>query len=91
MKDIDQLFELISQLESDRKGAPVLLRQYLKLGRQLLGFNVDQEFNGCLDGLVMVDLSRTPPRALARYMGKAQARRFLAYHRGREQPMSRAS
>ncbi|MCI0401183.1 MAG: GNAT family N-acetyltransferase [Gammaproteobacteria bacterium] len=91
MNDIEQLSELISQIEADRKGTPVLLRQYLKLGGQLLGFNVDRKFNDTLDGLIMVDLLRTPPRALARYMGKAQATRFLAYHRGREQPMRRAS
>ena len=83
LKDIDQLSEIISQIESDRKGCPVLLRQYLKLGGQLLGFNVDRDFNDTLDGLMMVDLMRAPPRALDRYMGGAQATHFLAYHRER--------
>lgn len=91
LKHIDQLSELISQIESDRKGCPVLLRQYLKLGGQLLGFNVDRDFNDTLDGLMMVDLLRAPPRALERYMGRAQATRFLAYQQEREYSLRRVS
>jgi hypothetical protein len=61
---------------------PVLLRQYLKLGGKLLGFNLDPRFSNALDGLILVDLTRTEPRLLQRYLGKAEAAEFLEYQKG---------
>ena len=54
--DLEALSQLLAQVEPDEKGVPVLLRQYLKLGGRLLGFNVDADFNNALDGLIVVDL-----------------------------------
>ena len=71
---------LVADIESDGKGVPVLLRQYLKLNARLLGFNVDLRFGGVLDGLMMVDLMDVEPDMLARYMGKEGAQVFLAHH-----------
>jgi putative hemolysin len=81
VRDIEALSELIAQIEGDAKGAPILLKQYLKLGGRLLGFNVDRAFSDAVDGLIMVDLLETEPKVLQRYMGPEQAERFLAYHR----------
>jgi len=78
--DLEQLSELVSAMEEDQKGVPVLLRQYLKLGGHILGFNVDQAFNNALDGLIMVDLRQTDAKVLAKYMGREQAERFRAVH-----------
>ena len=77
--DLDAVSELVSSIEKDGKGIPVLLRQYLKLGGRILGFNVDPQFNNALDGLIMVDLDETDPHVLAKYMGRAEAARFIAY------------
>jgi putative hemolysin len=79
---VDELSELVSELEPNRAGVPVLLRQYLKLGGKLLGFNVDPEFSNALDGLIVVDLARTEPKLLERYLGKPEAAGFLAYQKG---------
>jgi len=79
-RDVDELSEVISDIENTRTGIPVLLRQYLRLGGKLLAFNVDPEFSGALDGLILVDLTRTDPKLLERYLGKAEARNFLAHH-----------
>jgi len=68
--DVEDLSDVVSDLEPTGAGIPVLLRQYLKLGGKLLGFNVDPEFSHALDGLIVVDLSRTEPRLLERYLGK---------------------
>jgi hypothetical protein len=38
---IEEVDRLIAAAESDGKGVPILLRQYLKLNAKLLGFNVD--------------------------------------------------
>jgi putative hemolysin len=72
--DVEDLSAVVADLEPSRTGIPVLLRQYLKLGGKLLGFNVDPEFSDALDGLILVDLTKTEPRLLERYLGKAEAK-----------------
>jgi putative hemolysin len=76
----DDVDDLVAELEPDGKGIPVLLRQYLKLGARFFGFNVDPDFNDALDGLMLVDLTRTDRKLLDRYMTKPGAAGFLAAH-----------
>lgn len=78
--DIEDLGTAVSDIESDGKGIPVLLRQYLKLGGQVLTFNLDRDFGDAIDGLIVVDLTKTPEKALARYMGKEETADFRAHH-----------
>jgi hypothetical protein len=66
---------MISDIESDRKGVPVLLRQYVKLGGRLMGFNIDPSF-----GSSLVDLLKCDRRVLGRFMGKQGAEDFFGYH-----------
>jgi hypothetical protein len=73
---------MIAEVEPDGKGIPVLLRQYLRLGAELLAFNVDPAFNDAVDGLIVVDLTKTEPRILERYMGKAGYASFMAAQSG---------
>jgi len=86
IQDIEALSELISQIEGDAKGAPILLKQYLKLGGQLLGFNIDRQFGNALDGLIMVDLLATDQKVLQRYMGSDGAAHFIAWHQASRPP-----
>ena len=81
LRDLDELSQPITDLESDGKGLPILLRQYAKIGGKLLGFNVDRKFSNVLDGLVVVDLRQTEPAVLERYMGREGAARFREAHR----------
>lgn len=81
LEDIQELSEMVSELETDQKGVPVLLRHYVKLGGKFLGFSVDPHFGDVLDGLILVDLTRTDPKILERLMGKEPAAEFLAFHR----------
>jgi putative hemolysin len=79
--DIETLSTVVAELEPDGKGAPVLLRQYLKLGGRMLGFNVDPDFGNALDCLVLVDLRKTNPRVLRKYMSDAGWARFAQAHK----------
>ena len=81
-RDLDDLSDVVSDLEPGARGVPILLRQYLRLGGKLLGFNVDPDFSNSLDGLILVDLTRTDPRLLDRYFGAASAAQFLSYWKG---------
>jgi putative hemolysin len=79
---LEEASQFIAEIEGDGKGVPILLRQYLKLGGALLGFNVDPEFANVLDVLVLVDLRRTPEATLRKYMGADGATAFRARHSG---------
>lgn len=80
VKDVQELSELISEIETDRKQVPILLKHYLKLGGKIVGFNVDGHFSHVLDGLIVVDLTKTERRILERFVAPEGARQFLAYH-----------
>ena len=58
---------VVGDIEQKPAGIPVLLRQYLRLGGKLLGFNLDPKFANALDGLIVVDLTKTEPKLLDRY------------------------
>ena len=78
--DLEHVSSLVSDLEPDAKSVPVLLKHYLKLNGRLIAFNVDEGFGGCLDGLIVVDLTQTDHKLLSAYMGDEGARQFLEYH-----------
>jgi len=73
---LEPLAALVEDLEPDGKGVPILLRQYLKLGGRVLGFNVDQDFGHSIDCLLLVDLRETEPRELRKYMRADAAARM---------------
>jgi hypothetical protein len=81
--DLAELESRVLEIERGERGIPVLLRQYLKLGGKLLGFNVDPSFGNSLDGLIVVDLLQTDARLLERYLCRKGAVSFLAYHEAR--------
>ena len=86
---LEELSEIISDLESDAKGLPVLFHRYLELGGRFLAFHRDGDFNDTLDGLVLVDLPQSSRRLLEFYMGRGGAAYYLSCHgkdeRGREE------
>jgi putative hemolysin len=72
--DMDDLSAVVSDVDPCQSGIPVLLRHYLRLGGKLVGFNVDPQFAGVLDGLIVVDLTKANPKLLDRYLGTAERR-----------------
>ena len=80
LNDLEDVSTFISEIESDQKGVPILLKQYLRLDGRLLSYNVDPDFANVLDVLIVVDLRRTSQKALQRYMGRDNLERFRAFH-----------
>ncbi len=74
------LSEVISDIEGQGQGVPVLLRHYLSLSAKAAGWNVDPDFGQALDCLMLVDLLETDPRTMNHYMGREGYRAFLDYH-----------
>ena len=80
ISDVEEVSTIIQDIEKDRKGIPILIKQYLKLGGKILAFNLDTDFSDVVDGLILIDLRKTEPRARARYMGDEADRLFREHH-----------
>jgi hypothetical protein len=80
LQNVDDCSALVSSVETDGKGIPVLLKHYLKLNATILSFNVDKDFSDVLDGLIMVDFTQIDPRTLSKYMGEDKCRGYLKQH-----------
>ena len=77
IEDLSLVSDIVSELEHDNKGIPILVKQYLKLGGKFIGFNIDPDFNNVVDGLILVDLRDTDRQILNKYMGAERAQLFL--------------
>ncbi len=77
LQDTDALARMVNDIE-DGRGIPVLVRQYLKLGSEVLGFNVDPDFSDVVDALMLLDLDRVDDLRLAYFMGRDAAQDFRA-------------
>ncbi len=80
LQDVDDCSAVISSIETDGKGLPVLLKHYLRLNGTILSFNVDKAFSSVLDGLIMVDVLEADPRLPSKLMGEANWRAYLKHH-----------
>lgn len=77
LKDAAEVSALVSELEPDGRGLPVLVKQYLRLGARVLGCSVDPGFGDVTDGLVVVDLATVERRVLERTLGKEETAAVL--------------
>ncbi len=77
---LDDISAMISEIEFDRKGVPVLLKHYLKLNGVMLSFNRDPKFSDVVDGLILVDMEQADPHIMRRYIGDEAWRQFSQYH-----------
>jgi len=66
--------QLKSSLAEQGLAVPTLYKQYVDVceqdGVQFADFNVDPDFSNCIDGLVIVDITRLKPRKRERYITK---------------------
>ena len=81
-RDILEVDELVRELETEKRGAPILVRQYLRLNARMLGFNVDPDFSDVIDGLFYIDLVHVQRSLLNRYLGVEGADTFMRLHGG---------
>jgi putative hemolysin len=58
-KDISKVEKVVSDVECGYR-IPVLLKKYLEVNARIIGFNIDPDFNNCLDGLIMLDVYNLP-------------------------------
>ena len=70
-RTLDDVSAVISGVEPDGKGVPVLVKHYLKLHGSFVGFGIDPDFNNALDGLIVVDIRNMEDRQLLQYFGES--------------------
>ena len=58
-RDISKVEKVVSDVDKGYR-IPVLLKKYLEVNARIIGFNVDPDFNNCLDGLIMLDVYNIP-------------------------------
>ena len=78
---------MISEIEEDGKGFPVLLRHYLKLNANLICFNVDKTFSNAIDGLIVFDITKADPKLLKRLLGASGMTKIFRHHGCDQQPL----
>lgn len=61
--DVSRIDTIIKDVEQ-KYSMPVLLKKYLSLNAQLIGFNIDPKFNDALDGLILVDIFNIPSNVI---------------------------
>ncbi|MCC6400840.1 MAG: lysophospholipid acyltransferase family protein [Flavobacteriales bacterium] len=62
--DMKKMDRLIAEIDPHESAMPVLLKKYLLLNAKIIGFNCDPHFNDALDGLMVLDLHKLPPRTV---------------------------
>ena len=74
-EDYNEEFKLLkAKLKQEGTSVPTLYKQYSELceqgGTKFCAFNIDPDFCDCIDGFVVVDMTKLKPNKQERYMGK---------------------
>lgn len=64
MESLERFDRFMFRLSNSRFKMPTLLKKYIRLNARILAFNVDPDFNYCVDGLIMLDLMDVPKAEL---------------------------
>jgi putative hemolysin len=62
-RDINKIEKVIIDVEPGYR-IPVLVKKYLEINGRIIGFNIDPDFNNCIDGLLILDLYDIPDEFL---------------------------
>jgi hypothetical protein len=76
-RSIAEVSAVVSSVEPDGKGVPVLVKHYLKLNGSFVSFSVDPDFENSLDGLIVVDMRDMSDAHLGRYFGEEGMNRMI--------------
>ena len=84
-RSLEEVSAIVSSVEQDGKGVPVLVKHYLKLNGFFVSFSVDPDFGNSLDGLIVVDMRDMGDAYLRRYFGEEGKQRMIKAREKREE------
>ena len=61
---IEKFDRYMLKLSDGEYRLPTLVKKYLKINARIVNFNVDPDFNYCVDGLVVMDLNKVPKQEI---------------------------
>ncbi len=64
MDSLERFDRFMFRLSNGAYRLPTLLKKYIKLNARILAFNVDPDFNYCVDGLIMLDVMDVPKQEI---------------------------
>lgn len=64
ISSIENIDKLVYDIESKRMAMPILIKKYLLLNSNIIGFNVDTDFNNSLDALTLLDVTCVPEKTI---------------------------
>jgi len=82
-RDVTRLERFIQEMDLHFR-IPILLKKYLSVNSEVLGFNVDPEFSNCLDALIMLDLFEVPMEKIESLSKEINDQTILERFRNRE-------
>ncbi len=80
VQNVEEVSALVTGLEDDGKGVPILIKHYLRMNAKLISFGVWENHSHALVSFIVVDLTESEPKFVRRYMGAESYTRFMAYH-----------
>jgi putative hemolysin len=80
VKDVDDVSALVSGLERDGKGVPILIKHYIRMNAKLIDFGVWKDHSNAVVGFLLADLVTADPKFLRRYMGEEGYSNFRSFH-----------
>ncbi len=60
ISSIEKFDRFMYRISNSTYRMPTLLKKYLKMNSRIIGYNVDPDFNYCVDGLIMLALNEIP-------------------------------
>ena len=57
--NVDKLERFIEETDNGKK-LPILLKKYIGLNAKIIAFNIDTNFNNCLDGFLFLNYDEIP-------------------------------
>lgn len=64
MDTVEKFDRYLMRLSNNKYRLPTLVKKYLKLNCKIVSFNVDPDFNYCVDGLILLDVKTIPKQEL---------------------------
>ncbi len=82
ISNLNDIQQIISFVEREDLRVPILIKHYLKLGSDVLGFNVDPDFQDAIDALMLTHVPSIPPDVLRKYMTDTGFEAYMTHHAG---------
>lgn len=80
LQDVEDVSTLVTSLEPDGKGVPILIKHYIRMNAKLLNFGVWKNHSDAVVGFMVADVTTADAKMIRRYMGEEGFARFRAYH-----------